>query len=75
MQIVLDLKVEEGFLKVINDEFHRNVARLEATLKMTQAEVGQEVKTEEKIGVPEVVEEPKSDTLAPPSRCFFIDQA
>ena len=33
--VVLDLKLEEGSLKMINDEFGANVIRLEMALKTT----------------------------------------
>ena len=37
--IISNLKVEEGTLKVINDEFRANVTRLETTLKTAQVDV------------------------------------
>jgi len=54
-----------GTLKVINIEFGENIARLEMELKATLAMVGQEVDIREETGVPEAVEEPKSNGPTP----------
>jgi len=59
-RIIFDMKVEEGTLKVMNDEFRENVARLELALKTTQAKVNQEVDIEEETGGLEPAEEPKT---------------
>ena len=48
-------------LKVINDVFGAHVARLETTLKTTQAKVGREENIGNYIGVAETVEEPMSN--------------
>jgi len=53
--VISDLKVKLRSLKVINDEFGANVVRLETTLKIAQAKVGQNEKIEEEIGLLEAV--------------------
>jgi len=63
--IILDAKVKEGILKVINDDFGANVTRLETALKMTQVDVGHEVNIGEEIRMLKVVEKPKSNHLTP----------
>jgi len=37
--VLSNLKLEEGSLKVLNDEFEANVKRLKATLKFAQVEI------------------------------------
>ena len=62
--VISDLKVEKGSLKILNDEFKANVLRLETTLKATQEEVVQEV-IEAMIGTKDTLQEegPKQNTL------------
>ena len=59
---ILDLKFKERSLKVINDESGANVERLEISLKIMQAEMGQGETITVEIGVSETVEEPRSLT-------------
>ena len=54
---ISDLKVQEGTLKVINDEFVANVVRLEKALKTARAEASQEGGIGDKIDTPETIEE------------------
>jgi len=49
--VISYLKVKERSLKVNNNKFRANVARLEMTLKIAQVEVGQEENIKEEISV------------------------
>jgi len=60
--IILDLEVEEGTLKAINDEFGANVAWLEVAMK---AKVSQEADNRKETGAPKTAKETESTASGP----------
>jgi len=56
--VLLNLKVEEGSPKLLNDEFRENVKRLEGTSKTAHVEIQGEPN---ELGATVAIEEPSSD--------------